>query len=382
MPCMPEDLLLSRLLELTSFNSHTFNPAGVARAAELATGYLQALGFTVELRQTPPVTDFARNGKPLSTPLGPTVHATRPGAGKPILLNIHLDTVHPATSTFATRIEGDKLIGPGVVDAKGGLVVMLEAIRLYLLANRDPAALEVLLNPDEEIGSPGSVAALREAGRRCRAGLVFEPSHPDGALVAARKGSGTYSLLVRGRSAHAGRDLSAGRNAITAAARLLGRIDTLALPDTTLNIGVIEGGSAANVVPDVCLARINVRVTTNDAIPSLDAALRELLAAEPRQDGITFELSGGVASPPRPANSRLLELAGQCAADLGLSLPPPRDTGGACDGNKLAAVGLDLLDSLGPVGGELHSDREYVLISSLPTRAGLAARLLAELSRR
>lgn len=377
-----EDLLR----ELCAFNSHTDNPAGVARAAEIAMRELRRLGAaTIERLDVPPAETVDRDGTVRPRPLGPAVRAVfNPDAPRRVLLSIHLDTVHPPESPFRDcRPEGHRLIGPGVVDAKGGLVVLLLALERFLATPMAWAlGVEVLLNPDEEIGSPSSRALLEESARRCVAGLVFEPSLPDGALVSARKGSGNYVLVARGRSAHAGRDFSQGRNALTALCEVCVITEKMnnAVPGLIVNVGVIEGGTAPNVVPDTAVARLNVRVDQPALGDAFDRALRHQCDATARERDLAITVRGGLGSPPRPEFPTLMALALEQAEALGLNLPPPRPTGGACDGNKLAAAGLPVLDSLGPVGGELHSDREYVELPSLAPRAALTAGLLHRLA--
>lgn len=373
--------MLELLKELCGFNSHTFNPAGVNRAGEIAGRELARLGLCVETLEVAPARVADRHRGFVERPLGRAVRAVwGPGAdaGR-VLLCIHLDTVHLPESNFTLRDQGPRIVGPGVVDAKGGLVVLLEGLRRYLAGGADKGV-EVLLVPDEEIGSVSSADLLRESAWRCVAGLVYEPAFPDGALVGARKGSGNYSVVVRGREAHAGRDFTSGRNAVLAAARAALDIDALsaAFPGATVNVGVLEGGSAGNVVPGLAVLRVNVRIDRRDDGPRLDAALRDCLARTlPAIGGISYDVVGGIFSPPRTveASAWLFDVVRDCAAGMGIS-PRFRDSGGTCDGNKLADVGLAVVDSLGPVGGELHTDREYVEVASLEERAELTARIL------
>ena len=199
-------------------------------------------------------------------PLGQAIAITkRPKAPLRILLNIHLDTVYPPDSSFqAVREEVGTLHGPGVADAKGGLAVMLTALEaLERSPNAERIGWRVLLNPDEEIGSPGSASLLADTARDCQFGLLFEPALPDGALVNRRRGSGNFSIIVRGRAAHVGRDFEAGRSALVAAAKISLQLHSLnqSLPGVTLNVGAIDGGGPANVVPDLAICRINIRTT-------------------------------------------------------------------------------------------------------------------------
>ena len=240
------------------------------------------------------------------------------------------------------------------------------------------------INPDEEIGSPGSAPLLLQAARRNHLGLVFEPSFPDGDLVGARKGSGNFTAFVRGRAAHAGREPQLGRNAIDALARFIVGLTSPADSGgaITTNVGYVQGGGPLNVVPDLALCRFNVRVNTRDDQRLFEEGLNRLEDEINRMDGISIEVRGGFARPPKPLDAgtiKLLQHVAECGRDLGLSLNW-RPTGGACDGNNLAAAGLTTIDSLGVTGGNIHSPEEYVLLDSLAERAKLTALLLMKLA--
>lgn len=311
----------------------------------------------------------------------------RPAAPVRLLLCCHMDSVYPVDHPFqkAVRVADNILKGPGVTDAKGGLMVMLVALQAF---ERSPWAekvgWEVLINPDEEIGSPGSAPLLIQAAKRNHLGLVFEPSLPDGNLVEARKGSGNFTAMARGKAAHAGRNPQLGRNAIDALARFIVGLTSLADSGDaiTTNVGYIQGGGPVNVVPDLAECRLNVRVTTTDYQESFEEGLKRLSEEINRTDGISLELHGGFTRPPKPLDAKTLKLLEQvaaCGRDLGLSLQW-RPTGGACDGNNLAAAGLTTIDSLGVTGGDIHSSEEYILLDSLAERAKLTALLLMKLA--
>jgi glutamate carboxypeptidase len=274
------------------------------------------------------------------------------------------------------------LRGPGVLDAKGGIVVMLIAAAALERTSRD-LGYEILLTPDEEVGSPGSGDLIVDAAKRCGRAQHFEPAMPDGALVDSRKGSGNFALIVRGKAAHAGRDFHAGRNAIAALAELVLKIENCCAdePEITINVARIDGGGPLNVVPDLAIGRINVRVKTRQQQRIAEQRLREIMSSMHRQ-GITAELHGGFHAPPKEldaGSARLLELIVDCGRELGIELPH-RMSGGASDGNRIAAAGIPVIDSMGPMGAELHSDREYVIVPSLVERAQLAALVMMRLS--
>ncbi len=380
-------LLAQRLCEWANINSGSRNLPGLARMLATLQEEFSMLGGEMGRAPLPPLEEIDSFGNVVPVPLGEAlVIRKRPEAPIRVLLCIHYDTVFGPTDPFQrATIDGDLCRGPGVVDAKGGILVMLTALRAL---ERSPLASrigwEVILNPDEEIGSPGSAALLREAAGRNQLALVFEPAMPDGSLVDARKGSGTFTAVVRGKSAHAGRDFASGRSAILALADLVTRTDGIQsrVPGTIINCGKIEGGGATNIVPDLAIARFNVRINTPDQKAAITTAIEDAVRESARRDGITIELHGGFASPPKPLDPRSAKLMNHIIAtgqELGLSLHHVA-SGGTCDGNKLAAAGLAVVDSLGPIGGELHSDREYVRLSSLVERAKLVALLLLNLA--
>jgi glutamate carboxypeptidase len=370
-----------------SINSGTHNLNGLARLTSAVRDEFQSLGAEVRQHELPPAESIDSAGQLIRSPLGHAISFTkRPGAPTQILLSIHLDTVYPPHHPFqqVTRVDAQTLRGPGVVDAKGGLVVMLFALRALERSEVAPKlGWRVVLNPDEEIGSVGSAALLTEMASGCHAGLVFEPSLPDGSIVGARKGSGTFTVVVRGRAAHAGRDYHLGRSAIVPLARLVTQLHAAQcdLPDVTINCGRIEGGGAVNVVPDLAIGRFNARVSRAEEQHAVEKCFRDLIDQLGQAGGISMHLHGGFHSPPKPLDGRsqkLIELVQQCGEELGLNLRV-HPSGGACDGNRLAAAGLPVVDTLGPRGGHLHSDQEYLLIDSLSERAKLATLVLMRL---
>jgi glutamate carboxypeptidase len=319
-----------------------------------------------------------------SQALGAALSLRSPGRHGPrILLAIHTDTVFGANHPFqsATSTDSDILRGPGSCDAKGGLLVMLFAL---LALERTPfaqnLAWEVLLNPDEEIGSPGSAALFADAAGRNDLGLLFEPALPDGSLVASRKGSGNFTFVVHGRAAHAGRDSRLGRNAIHALARFVADLAACQAdyPGIVINTGWIHGGGPPNIVPDLALCRANVRVETIAQQNAFERDLQGRIAEASQADGITLTCHGGFAAPPKPltpAVETLLHQLKECGAELGLPLAW-HATGGACDGNRLAAAGLPTVDSLGVRGGKMHTNEEFVNLESLVERTKLATLFL------
>jgi glutamate carboxypeptidase len=285
-------------------------------------------------------------------------------------------------------VDQQTLRGPGVADAKGGLVIMLFALRalerFMQAAGRDDLGWDVIINSDEEIGSPGSTQVFREAAGRTQLGLLFEPSLPGGELVSSRKGSGSFSVVARGRSAHSGRDFEHGRNAVVAAAEVAMRLHQLTgrWPGMTLNVARIDGGGPSNVVPALAVLRFNIRYLQKEEEAEILAVVNAILREVGPKLDVVLELHGEFASPPKPCNAQtqqMLEQFRQCGNRLGLELHWG-PSGGACDGNRLAALGLPNVDTLGVRGGKIHSHEEFVLLESLSERAKLTALFLMQLA--
>jgi glutamate carboxypeptidase len=200
-------------------------------------------------------------------------------------------------------------------------------------------------------------------------------------MVSSRKGSGNFTAIVTGRSAHAGRDPHLGRNAIHALGELIVRLAALngAAPGITVNVGRVEGGGAVNVVPDRASCRFNVRVSTSEEQRQVEQRLAELAAEFGGREGYGLALHGSFTAPPKPAHSDVMKLVSDCGQELGMRLQW-RPSGGTCDGNRLAAAGLPNVDSLGPRGGGMHSPGEFLVPESLTERAKLTALLLMKLA--
>jgi len=321
-------------------------------------------------------------------PLGQAISIRKhPTAALRVFLGIHMDTVYGVDDPFqkVEQVDYQTLRGPGVIDAKGGLAVMLialEALERSEVAGR--IGWGVLINSDEEIGSPGASALLAEGAQRNHLGLVFEPALEDGAMVSQRKGSGNFSIVIRGRSAHAGRDFHAGRNAIVAAAEFASACAKLngMIPEATINVGRIDGGGPVNVVPELAIVRVNARVARRDDQSRIEMEFDRIGAAVAARHEVSVQIHGEFLSPPKVLDDRTRELCAgieECGRELDIPIRW-RGSGGASDGNKLAAAGLPVIDTMGPRGGNLHSPAEFLLVDSLTERAKLCASLLLKLA--
>ncbi|HHL42759.1 MAG TPA: hydrolase, partial [Hellea balneolensis] len=284
-----------------------------------------------------------------------------------------------------TELAQDVLGGPGVADMKGGILVMLEALKAF---EHHPDAhkvgYNVLLSPDEEIGSPGSGPILTQLGQQAHIGLTYEPSMADGSLAGARKGSGNFALTIHGRAAHAGREHHLGRNAIVAMAKFATALDELngKREGVTFNFAKLDGGGAVNIVPDIAVGRFNVRMLMDEDMVWIDTQIRRLVDEINQADGLSAELSGGFTRPPKPmapANALVFDWVKRAGGALGQDIRWVM-SGGVCEGNNLWASGCPNVDTLGVIGGEIHSDREYVNLPSLSERARLSALILMKIA--
>ena len=306
-----------------------------------------------------------------------------PGRRKPILILGHLDTVWglEESQRRPARIEKGKLFGPGAVDMRGGLTLVLALARYLGLHS---AALErpvtVLLDSDEEVGSPTSRTLIEAEARKSETVLVMEPCLPGGALKTFRKGVGRFTITARGVAAHAGVDYSRGVSAIHELAHQVLSLYKLndAAKGTTVNVGVIRGGSRSNVVPDQAEMEVDLRVAS---VAEGERVSRLVHGLKSKMPGASLEISGGINRPPLERTATIVSLferAKGLAADIGIELAQG-ETGGGSDGSLTAALGIPTLDGLGPDGAGPHALHEHVLIESLVPRAALLTQLVLNL---
>jgi glutamate carboxypeptidase len=314
---------------------------------------------------------------------GDHVRADFDGGPTRVLLLGHFDTVWPVgqLEKMPLREADGRLHGPGVFDMKSGIGAAMLAIRaLTERSLPDRPSLIMLLTSDEEVGSETSRQTIEATALECQAVLVLEPSLPGGAAKTSRKGCGEFELIVHGISAHAGLDPGKGASAIHELARQILAIEALQDLDLgiSLNVGVISGGSRANVVADAARAIVDVRVPAMADAAAVEAALRAL---RPALRGTRLEIRGSVGRPPlerSPQVVRLYALAREVARELGQDLGEGA-AGGGSDGNFTAAMGVPTLDGLGPRGDGAHALHEHVEIADLPWRAALLAGLLSRI---
>ncbi len=299
-----------------------------------------------------------------------------------IYLGGHLDTVFPSHHPFqqVSWIDEHTLRGPGVTDMKGGLVVLLKAVEQFeTLPEAERVGWEIFINSDEEIGSPESTPFIADCAKRCDLALLFEPTFADGAFVSKRKGSANYSVYSKGKKAHAGRDHAAGKHAIYPLARLITEVETLHTPTqgTIVNVGTIKGGEALNIIPDYAECGINIRSNSLDGLVHAKQTLEKMV----QKQGLEIvEHSFRSPKPLDAATQRLLLALKECGSKLGLCIEW-RETGGVCDGNIMAAAGVPTLDTLGVRGGNIHTENEYLELTSLTEKTDLTTLFLQEIAR-
>jgi len=360
--------MLDELRLLVDHESPTGDPTAIDALARHLSSRLEERGFEIEILTGGYQADYVR--------------AERGTGQAQVLILSHMDTVWPVGTVAERpfRIEGDRAIGPGTSDMKGGIVVALAAIDLISKLGMDLEHRIVwLLTSDEEVGSPVSRPTIEAEAIRSGRVLVTEPGdHGGGAVKTQRKGTGAFDLFVTGVASHAGAAHSDGASAISELARQIARIDALTDYDSgvTTNVGVIGGGQARNVVAQEAWATIDLRIENGEAAETLEARLLNLQPVDPRT---SLRVAGGITRPPMARTSsvaRTYQLARSLAAELGFDLPEVA-SGGGSDANFTAALGIPTLDGLGAVGGGMHSSHEFVSISELANRAALMASLVA-----
>lgn len=354
---------LALLRDLVEIESPTGSP-GVRAVSERVAAELVALGGVAAFDEAGHLrVDFA-------------------GEGAPLVLLAHSDTVwrEGTLARLPFRVDGPRAHGPGAYDMKAGLVAIVEALHLARAAGAPPhRALRVLVTADEEVGSVSAHPAIAAAAAGAAAALVLEPCLPGGGVKTWRKGIGRFRLTVHGRAAHAGTQPSPGVSAIEELAHQVVRLHALGdiATGVSVNVGVVSGGTAENVIAERAEALIDVRIARHDQMAPVESSLRALA---PVHRDARHELAGDWTRPPLEASAGselLFAAAARHARDLGFALQQG-GSGGGSDGNLIGALGVPVLDGLGPDGAGAHAEHEHVLLDSIPQRAALLARLLAD----
>lgn len=362
------------LQKLVDINTETQNLAGLAQARQLIIPQFEALGLVATHHR------LAQDGREV-------LSFEKPGAKPKVLLIGHLDTVFPANGAFQ-RLEqqGDHLIGPGVIDMKGGVVLMLNVLaQLQAQGNLDQV--RVVLNDDEEVGSTASKATLRTLAQGVPYGLVFEPGLEDGAVVSSQSGVRWIKLTTTGKAAHAGLEPENGIDACLDLAIKIRKITELAQADKglTLNPGVIEGGSKPNVVCEKASVTFDIRFRSQADWQNVSAAIEHIGAESDivnsrLQKGTHTEIKQLAEMPLLPASSTAALLQQMQTAATSVGQPfRARAVGYGSDGNNLADSNIELLVGVGPYGGGMHSEHEFMRLNAYPERLALVTQLISQL---
>jgi len=379
--------MLEQVMGWARINTGTGNLPGLARQAQELADAFATLPGAVELIEPAPVSAVNAAGDEVPVAYGKhLVLRVRPEAERRFLLTGHMDTVFPASHPFQELTWlGDQILnGPGLADMKGGIAVILAALKALEGSTAGQSiGYDVLINSDEETGSLSSAPLIADLARGKAAALTYEPSAlPDGTLAGARAGSGNYSLIVHGRSAHAGRNPQDGRNAVIAAAALALGLKALERDGLSVNPAKIDGGSANNVVPDLAVLRFNIRPRELALAEAFEAEAAALIARVSAEHEVSIHRHGGISRPPKPLDEKAEKLFGlveECSALLGQPIGR-KASGGVCDGNNIAACGVPVVDTMGVRGGAIHSPDEFLIVPSLEERAKLSALVLHRLA--
>jgi glutamate carboxypeptidase len=367
------ETMLTTLSQFVEIESPSTDKAAVDRFGAVVAEVLRRLGAVVETASQGAAGDhlIARFG----------IGRGNNGRGGFLIL-CHLDTVHSigALAENPARIQSGKFYGPGAIDMKGSIVQTLTAIRALIENDKLPQRpLIALFTSDEEIGSGTSRRLIEALGAQAELALCMEPALADGSLKTSRKGIGGFKVVTRGRSTHAGVDHENGVNAIEEMAHQILTLQRLTDYEqgTTITVGVVAGGTRSNVVPNECRIDVDLRVMTPADADRVCAVINDLKPSNPKA---TVTVTGGMNRPPMPRTeniARAFAIAQRIGAELGLSFGEG-GTGGGSDANFIAPLSVPVLDGLGPIGNGAHSEREHVLIKSLPERAALLAGILSE----
>jgi glutamate carboxypeptidase len=358
--------LIQQVLAWSNLNSGSRNVAGLNLAAKAIYDGFQAT--------EPEFSELLRPEKRDSGPIA--IFRKRNRAAQQLLFFGHLDTVYSPEHPLqrAVLAAAGQMLGPGVCDMKGGLAILLCGLSAFeRFVPSKNFGWTIIINSDEEIGSPISSELFESEAGKHRLGLGFEPALEDGSLASTRKGSGTFTFKAHGKAAHSGRNPGAGRNALVPLAQFILACQRLNAerPTVFLNPAIVSGGDATNVVPDLATCQLNVRTTSAEDEGWVQREMEQLRASLQDGDRYRTELTGQFTAPPKmmtPEISWLLTLAQRAATEIGIELDA-KPTGGTCDGNRLARYGLPNLDNLGARGGAIHSENEFLIPESLVERS-------------
>lgn len=364
-----QSALLELAQRLVAAESPSDNKSAVDTCVEIAAAHARSLGGRVKIDRQ------RRFGNIIEARFGPR----RTAKSRGILLLGHLDTVWPIGTLkhMPCRIADSRLWGPGTLDMKVGIAMAFTAIEMLIESNQLQREIILLLNSDEEIGSPVSRPITERLATKCDAVYVLEPAQGL-AYKTARKGTGNWRIEIKGIAAHAGVDFAKGASAVRELARVIETVSawTDLNRGLTVSIGLVGGGSKTNVIPADSWAEVDVRIARKADGSRIEHKFAALKAQDKR---CTLTVTGGINRPPMErttGTTKLYRQARTLAAELGFDLDEAA-TGGASDGNFTSALGVPTLDGMGAVGEGAHAQHESVLIEHLAPRTALLAGMLA-----
>ncbi|WP_078431164.1 M20 family metallopeptidase [Metabacillus halosaccharovorans] len=364
--------MLNFIEKLVNIDSGSYNKKGVDQIGEILRNCYENLGFHVKVI---PQKEYGNH----------LVIEHKESINPSIVILAHMDTVFPKGTVLerAFRIEGQRAYGPGVIDMKSSHAAVLFAIKA-LINERDEAYkhIKIILNSEEEIGSPTSKSLIEKEAKNTKYALVMEPARKDGSLVSARRGKGNYTLIVEGKAAHSGIEPEKGRSAIEELAHKIIQLHELSDHENgiSVNVGLIEGGSSANTVSDHAEAQIDVRMKGIDQVELIEEKLEEICSTT-EVAGTKIVLEGEMNRPPMEKNKKtraLLRIIQAVGDEIGIEIEDTA-TGGGSDASFTSSLGIATIDGLGPIGGNAHSDKEYLEIPSLVERTYLLATIIKRL---
>ncbi|MGM0845223.1 MAG: M20 family metallopeptidase [Bacillota bacterium] len=368
-----QDEMLKLIETLVNIDSGSVNKAGVDQIGSQLKRKYAEIGFVIH---EIPQKEFGNH----------LIIQHKEAEDPEILVIAHMDTVFPKGTAVERpfKLVGDMAYGPGVIDMKSSLVTLLYAMKA-LINEGSPhyKNVQIILNSDEEIGSPSSKELIISASQGKQYALIMEPARKDGSLVSSRRGKGNYTLNVIGRAAHSGIEPEKGRSAIEELAHKVIAMQELNDHENgiSVNVGLIEGGSSVNTISDHASAQMEIRISESDQGYTVEEQM-EKICSKTDVPGTEITLEGEINRPPMEKNKRNRQLLRKIMAvgeELGIEITDT-STGGGSDASFTSAAGIATIDGMGPVGGNAHSDNEYLEISSLTERTLLLAKVIENLS--
>ncbi len=377
--------MLDLLKEWANINTHSFNISGLNKLAELLYRFISEISDKCYYLDLDSFNSLGMDGKRHNIKLGRAIRGyKRLDSPKRIFLSIHYDTVFLESYDFPVSESADILRGPGVLDAKSGIIIMLMSLMAFEHSEyANSLGWDIFINPDEEIGSIGSAKFFKELSKDSLLALVYEPCLSDGSMVISRKGSANFTLVVHGKSAHAGREHHLGINAIDILSEIILKLSSLTgkRDGLTVNVGSVKGGGVTNVVPDRAGCAFNIRVGSSDDVSYVESFLDGLIR-DYKNRSVKIEVDGIFLRPPKHIDEKTKNLQ-RAITDTANSLGERitwTHTGGVCDGNIISSMGIPVVDTMGAMGSGIHSGDEFLYIDSLVERTKLTTIFLTRLA--